>query len=59
MKSHEYVRGLDVAMDDALLMRVLDGMADLNEQGQSFAGGQALSSQYSVMRTPRTNSITT
>jgi hypothetical protein len=28
----EDVRRLDVAMDDALLMRVLDGLADLDEQ---------------------------
>ena len=31
------VRGLDVAVDDALLMRVLDGLADLDEQVQPFA----------------------
>jgi hypothetical protein len=29
------VRGLDVAMDDPLLVRVLDGVADLHEKVQS------------------------
>ena len=33
----EDVRGLDVAVDDALLMRVLDGLADLDEQIEPFA----------------------
>jgi hypothetical protein len=28
----EDVRGLDVAMDDALLVRVLDGVTDLGEE---------------------------
>ena len=34
------VRRLDVAMDDALLMRVLDRLADLDEQIQPFLGGE-------------------
>ena len=33
------VGGLDVAVDDALLMRVLDGLADLDEQPQALLGG--------------------
>jgi hypothetical protein len=36
----EDVRGLEVAVDDALLMRVLHGLADLDEQLQAFPGGQ-------------------
>jgi hypothetical protein len=35
------VRGLDVAMDNPLLMRVLDGLADLNEQLEPLFHGQA------------------
>ena len=34
------VRGLDVAVDDALLVRVLDGLADLDEQVEPFLGGE-------------------
>ena len=33
---HEDVRRLDVAMDDALLVRVLDGVANLDEQPQTI-----------------------
>ena len=36
----EDVRRLDVAMDDALLMRVLDGLANLDEQVEPFLGGE-------------------
>ncbi len=36
------VTGLDVAVDNALLMRVLHGLADGDEQLQSLAGGQVL-----------------
>ncbi len=34
----EHVGGLDVPMDDALLMGVLDGLAHRNKQFESFAG---------------------
>ena len=34
------VRGLDVAMDDALLMRVLNGVANVDEQVEPFARGE-------------------
>ena len=33
----ENIRRLDVAMDDSLLMRVLNGLANLDEQFQPFA----------------------
>jgi hypothetical protein len=32
--SDENVRGFDIPMDDSLLVRVLDGLADLHEQPQ-------------------------
>jgi len=31
---------LDVAMNDALLVRVLDGLANLDEQIEPFLGGE-------------------
>ena len=34
------IRRLDVAVDDALLMRVLDRVADLDEQAQPLACGE-------------------
>ena len=40
VERYKNVRRLDVAMDDALLMRVLDGLADPDEQGQTLAGRQ-------------------
>ncbi len=49
---------LEVAMNDALLMGVLDGLADVDEQLQPLARRQLFSSQYSVMGMPLTNSIT-
>ena len=36
----EDVRGLDVAVDDPLLMRVLDGLADLDEQVEAILCGE-------------------
>ena len=36
----EDVRRLDVAVDDALLMRVLDGVTDLDEEIEPFLGGE-------------------
>ena len=39
----EDVRRLDVAVDDALLMRVLDGLADLDEQLEPLARWRACS----------------
>ena len=41
------VRGLEVAMDDALLMRVLHGLADLDEQVQPLARVRAGSGRSS------------
>jgi hypothetical protein len=40
MQRHEDVRRFDVAMNDALLMRVLDGLANLDEQIEPFLGGE-------------------
>src|SRR6185503_7561900 len=39
---HQQIRWLDVAMDDALLMRMLDGLAYGNEQPDSLVHGHAL-----------------
>ena len=36
VQGDEDVRGFDVAMDDALLVSVLDGVADLDEQFEPF-----------------------
>ena len=36
----QHVRRLDVAVDDALLVRVLDGVADLREQLQPLPRGE-------------------
>ena len=40
VQRHEDVRGLDVAMDDPLLVRVLDGLANLDEQIEPIFGGE-------------------
>ena len=40
VRGHQYVRGFEVAVDDSFLMRVLDGLADLCEQLQSFGYAQ-------------------
>jgi len=37
---------------------VLDGVANLDEQSQPLAGVELVRSQYSVIRMPRTSSIT-
>jgi len=42
MVGDQDVRGFDVAMDDALLMRVLDGLADLNEKVKPLTGGEVV-----------------
>ena len=52
------VRRLDVAVDDALLVGVLDGLADLDEQFQPLAAESFALSQYSVIGTPWTSSMT-
>ena len=38
LQRDEYVRRLEVAMDDAFLVRVLNGAADLDEQGRPARG---------------------
>ena len=40
MQCHQDVGGLDVTVNDPFLMGVLHGMADLDEQLQTFDGGQ-------------------
>jgi hypothetical protein len=40
VQRHEDVRGLDVAVDDPLLVRVLDGLANLDEQIEPFLRGE-------------------
>ena len=45
-------------MDDTLLVSVLNSLADRDEQLQSLFGGQLILSQYSVIGTPLTSSIT-
>ena len=52
------VRRLDVAVDDALLVRVLDRLADRDEQLEALAMESRCSSQKSVMGTPLTSSMT-
>ena len=53
VESDQDVGGLDVAVDDALLVRVLDGLADGDEQPQVLSGGvRRRASQNSVMGTP-------
>ena len=54
----ENVRGLDVAVNDALLVRVLDGLANLDEQVEPRSVESFASSQYSVIFMPRTSSMT-
>ena len=48
----EDVRRLEVAMNDALLMRMLHAVADLHEQLQSARVESWCRSQYSVIGTP-------
>ena len=40
MVGHQNVRRLDVAVNDPLLVRVLDGLANLNEKVQALGGGK-------------------
>jgi hypothetical protein len=40
MQGDQDVRGLDVAVDDSLLMRVLDGLANLDEEIEPVARGK-------------------
>jgi hypothetical protein len=40
VQRYEDVRGLDVTVNDALLMRMLDGLADLDEQVEPFLSGK-------------------
>ncbi len=55
---HQNVRGLKIAMDNSLLMGVLHRLADLDEQFQALARGSRCSSQYWMIETPLTNSMT-
>jgi hypothetical protein len=54
-----HVRWSDIPVDNAFLIGVLDRVADPDEQRQTLPRAQIwFASQYSVMDTPRTNSIT-
>ena len=53
------IRRLEVAVKDAFLVRVLDRLADVDEQRTALPNVQVCSSQNAVMRRPpRTSSIT-
>ena len=45
-------------MDDPLLVGVLHGTADVDEELEPLADRELLLSQYSVIGMPRTNSMT-
>ena len=53
----EDVRRLQIAMDDALLVRVLDGVADLREQLSRSASDSFRRATSSFSGRPRTSSI--
>jgi hypothetical protein len=50
LRAHQHVGRFDVAMDDALAVRVLHGVADLREQLQALFDSQRLSACH---RTPQ------
>src|SRR5207253_2570260 len=52
MQGHQDIRRLDIAVDNALLMGVLYGAANLHEQLQPFGGGQIM--LIAVLRNPDT-----
>ena len=54
----QHVRRLDVAVDDPLLVRVLDRLADRDESSSRSRGVNWAWSQYSVIGTPLTSSMT-
>ena len=58
VQRHQHVGGLDVAVDDPLLVGVLDRLADRDEQLEPLPRREAAASQYSVIGTPLTSSIT-
>ena len=55
---HQNVRRLDVAVNDAFVMRVLDGVADLNEEPQPLGGGKLVLVAVVGDPMPRTSSMT-
>jgi hypothetical protein len=59
VQRNENVRRLDVAMDDPLLVRVPDGLANLDEQIEPFLGGEVgLVAIIGDLDAARTSSIT-
>src|SRR4029450_12340871 len=62
VQRHQHVGGLEVAVDDPFLMGVLHRLAHAQEQLQALARRRPrvsmFSSQYVVMGTPLTNSMT-
>ena len=57
LQRDEDVRRLEIAVDDAFLMRVLHALADMQKQIESLFRRQASRSQYAVSDSPRTYSI--
>jgi hypothetical protein len=57
-RGDENVRRFDVAVDDPLLVRVLDGLANLDEQVEAFPGGECILVAVIGDPMPRTSSIT-
>ena len=58
VEGDQHIGRLEVAMDDPLLVGVLDRLADRDEQLQPLAGRELASSQNLVIGTPLTSSIT-
>ena len=47
LQRHQDVRRLEVAVDDSLLVGVLNGLADLNEEGQPLLDAEPCSDRSS------------
>ena len=58
MQRHQDVGRLHVAMNDSLLVGVLNRLADGHKQLEPLVVGSWFWSQYSVIGTPLTSSIT-
>ena len=58
VQGDHHVGGLDVAVDDPLLVSVLDRTADIDKQLQTLVVVRLFLSQYSVIGMPRTSSMT-
>lgn len=58
MVRNEDVRRFEVAVDNSLLMRVLNGLANLDKKAEPLLGGKILLVAVFVILMPRTNSMT-